>query len=182
MIKKINGKYVVLSETTGRRFGTYDTRAEAERRLRQIEFFKHLRARSGRRRATAARVAVLAVLAIVAWAIPAWSAGREARYSGTVIAVDRAAGTIVVEGMGPWRVKDGVTQLERRTISVAPSAEFVRLKRASGVAPSGWTGDFIESPLPAWQVKAGDWVTVSLQPDAKRPTAIRIDVGEPGEL
>lgn len=46
MIKKINGKYVVLSETTGRRFGTYDTKAEAERRLRQIEFFKHRRSRS----------------------------------------------------------------------------------------------------------------------------------------
>ena len=48
MIKKIGGKYVVLSETTGRKFGTYDTRAEAEQRLRQIEFFKHLRSRSGR--------------------------------------------------------------------------------------------------------------------------------------
>ena len=52
MIKRINGRYVVLSETTGRRFGTYDTRAEAEKRLRQIEFFKHLKTRSGRRRIT----------------------------------------------------------------------------------------------------------------------------------
>ncbi len=42
MIKKIKGKYVVLSETTGRSFGTYHTRAEAEKRLRQIEMFKHL--------------------------------------------------------------------------------------------------------------------------------------------
>lgn len=41
MIKKVNGKYVVLSETTGRVFGTYATLAEAKRRLRQIEFFKH---------------------------------------------------------------------------------------------------------------------------------------------
>lgn len=49
MIRKIGGKYVVLSETTGRRFGTYDTRAEAEQRLRQIEFFKHLRSRSSGR-------------------------------------------------------------------------------------------------------------------------------------
>ena len=47
MIRKVGGKYVVVSETTGRRFGTYDTRAEAERRLRQIEFFKHLRSRTG---------------------------------------------------------------------------------------------------------------------------------------
>ncbi len=43
MIKRVGGKYVVLSETTGRRFGTYDTLAEAEKRLRQIEFFKHLK-------------------------------------------------------------------------------------------------------------------------------------------
>jgi len=43
MIKKIKGKYVVLSETTGRKFGTYKTKKEAEKRLRQIEFFKHLK-------------------------------------------------------------------------------------------------------------------------------------------
>jgi len=41
MIKKIGGKYVVLSEKTGRRFGTYATLAEAKKRLRQVEFFKH---------------------------------------------------------------------------------------------------------------------------------------------
>lgn len=44
MIVKRAGKYVVVSETTGRRFGSYDTLAEAEKRLRQIEFFKHLKA------------------------------------------------------------------------------------------------------------------------------------------
>ncbi len=43
MIKKIKGKYVVLSEITGRRFGTYNTLKEAKNRLRQIEFFKHLK-------------------------------------------------------------------------------------------------------------------------------------------
>lgn len=41
MIRKIKGKYVVLSERTGRRFGSYDTLEEAKKRLRQIEFFKH---------------------------------------------------------------------------------------------------------------------------------------------
>jgi hypothetical protein len=56
MIVKRAGKYVVISATTGRRFGAYDTLAEAQRRLRQIEFFKHLRARAparARRRASA---------------------------------------------------------------------------------------------------------------------------------
>ena len=56
MIVRRAGKYVVISETTGRRFGTYDTRAEAEERLRQIEFFKHVKAGTpgrGRRRVSA---------------------------------------------------------------------------------------------------------------------------------
>jgi hypothetical protein len=49
MIRRRGGKYVVVSETTGRAFGTYDTLAEAERRLRQIEYFKHLKTRTPRR-------------------------------------------------------------------------------------------------------------------------------------
>ncbi|MDP2598279.1 MAG: hypothetical protein Q8P49_00440 [Candidatus Liptonbacteria bacterium] len=56
MIKKIKNKYVVLSENTvrhgsrqaRRKFGTYKTLAEAKKRLRQIEFFKHLKARGKR--------------------------------------------------------------------------------------------------------------------------------------
>ena len=43
MIKRKGSKYVVLSEKTGRAFGTYKTKKEAEKRLRQIEFFKHLK-------------------------------------------------------------------------------------------------------------------------------------------
>jgi len=50
MIVKRAGKYVVLSETTGRRFGTYATLAEAKKRLRQIEFFKHVKGRTPARR------------------------------------------------------------------------------------------------------------------------------------
>ena len=41
MIKKIKNKYVVMSETSGRKFGTYKTLAEAKKRLGQVEFFKH---------------------------------------------------------------------------------------------------------------------------------------------
>ena len=45
MIKKIKGKYVVLSEKTGRKFGTYTTKKGAAKRLRQIEFFKHMKSK-----------------------------------------------------------------------------------------------------------------------------------------
>jgi len=41
MIKKIKGKYIVLSENTGRVFGRFRTKNEAMERLRQVEFFKY---------------------------------------------------------------------------------------------------------------------------------------------
>jgi hypothetical protein len=48
MIKKIKGKYVVLSEKTGRSFGSYATKAEAEHRLGQVEMFKHMESDTAR--------------------------------------------------------------------------------------------------------------------------------------
>ena len=50
MIKKIKGKYVVLSEHTGRVFGRYKTKKEANKRLQQIEFFKRLKGNPGMRK------------------------------------------------------------------------------------------------------------------------------------
>lgn len=41
MIIKKGGKYVVVSEKTGRSFGSYKTKAEAVKRLQQVEYFKH---------------------------------------------------------------------------------------------------------------------------------------------
>ena len=43
MLKKKGKKWVVLSETTGRVFGTYDTKEKAKKRLQQMEMFKHLK-------------------------------------------------------------------------------------------------------------------------------------------
>ncbi len=40
MIKKIKEGYRVVSES-GRNMGTFKTKEEAKKRLRQIEFFKH---------------------------------------------------------------------------------------------------------------------------------------------
>lgn len=42
MIKKVKAGYKVLSEKTGKNLGgPYKTKEEAEKRLRQVEFFKH---------------------------------------------------------------------------------------------------------------------------------------------
>ena len=42
MIKKVKDGYKVVSEKTGKNLGgPYKTREAAEKRLRQVEFFKH---------------------------------------------------------------------------------------------------------------------------------------------
>lgn len=42
MIKKVKAGYKVVSEKSGKNLGgPYKTRQEAEKRLRQVEFFKH---------------------------------------------------------------------------------------------------------------------------------------------
>jgi hypothetical protein len=50
VIKKVKGKYVVMSENTGRSFGAYKTMSEAKHRLAQVEFFKHLAEHPGIRK------------------------------------------------------------------------------------------------------------------------------------
>lgn len=40
MIRRVKGGYRVVSHQTGRNFGTYRTKAQAQRRLAQIKRFK----------------------------------------------------------------------------------------------------------------------------------------------
>jgi hypothetical protein len=47
MIKKVKDGYKVVSEKKGKNLGgPYKTREEAEKRLRQVEFFKHNKGKS----------------------------------------------------------------------------------------------------------------------------------------
>ena len=46
MIKKVKGGYKVVSEKTGKNLGgPYKSRAQAAKRLKQVEFFKHSKGR-----------------------------------------------------------------------------------------------------------------------------------------
>ena len=90
--------------------------------------------------------------------------------------MDRDAGTIVLHEIGPWQVEKGVTQITTRTITVSPLTEFKRVTRVPGSGPTGWIEDFVEESLGAWQVKTGDFVTVHVQRQDDRPTALTIVV------
>jgi len=103
-----------------------------------------------------------------------------ARHAGLVIAVDKAAGTLVVGDMGPL-LSGGKSTVTRFTVHVTPSTEFVRVKRASSVAPNGWLGDYVETKLPPWDVKPGDFVAIMSDGDGQRRRAVKITVVDTSE-
>lgn len=116
---------------------------------------------------------VLAIVATLALTLgTAWASD----HSGTVMAVDPEKGILVIGEIGPWRVKDGKTEITRRTVVVEPSTLFVMVKRSPEPGPSGWPGEFVEVPLGAWAVKAGDFVTVQVEQKGERRTATKIAV------
>lgn len=122
-------------------------------------------------RLTACVAALLAALALEAWA------GTEpASISGTILALNKEAGTIVVGEVGPWRVKEGATEITPRTIAVTAATAFKQVKRAPGPGPTGWIGDFVEVGIGAWEVKQGDFVTIQVRQEGARLTAITIAV------
>jgi hypothetical protein len=49
MIVKEGNTWIVKSDTTGRVFGTYDNKDDAEKRLKQIEMFKHMKGKKRRK-------------------------------------------------------------------------------------------------------------------------------------
>lgn len=50
MIKKVSGGYVVVSHRTGKRLSrVYRSKSQAQRRLKQIQYFKYAKSRRRRR-------------------------------------------------------------------------------------------------------------------------------------
>jgi hypothetical protein len=118
------------------------------------------------------RTTIVGIATLVLTLGPAWAAD----HSGTVVAVDPAKGTIVIDEIGPWQTKGGKTISTHRTFVVEPATQFVTLKRRPEPGPSGWRGEFVEAPLGAWAVSKGDFVTVRVEEKEKRSVATRIAV------
>ena len=115
---------------------------------------------------------------LLSLAAPGSAEAGATRHSGIVAAVDQAAGTIVIEEIGPWRLKDGQTVITRLTVKPDGSTAWTRARRAAGVGPSGWHGEFIEAPQDAWGLKRGEYATVELERVGTRQVATRVTVSE----
>jgi len=121
--------------------------------------------------------ALLLSLAMLCLAMPG-SAQAAARHVGSVVAVDQATGTIVIEELGPWRVTGGQTVVAHFTAKADASTAWARARRASGAGPSGWLREFVVAPQGAWDVKPGDYVTIEVNRAGKSWMALRVTVSE----
>jgi len=117
-------------------------------------------------------------LAFLGIAVAGWAAPGSPGVAGQVLAVDRAAGRIVVGDTGP-RLPSGDSEVMRRSIRVTPATEFVEVSRAVGAAPTGWTGDYVERALAPWNVRPGEFVSVSIREGGGGPEALKVTVVEP---
>jgi len=115
---------------------------------------------------------------LVGFAAPCWAQPAVTGHSGMVTAVDRAAGTVTIEEIGPWRVEGGQTVVTPLTVRADGSTTWMRARRATGAGPTGWDGEFVEAPQGAWEVKPGDYVTVEVPREGKRRVAVRVTVTE----
>ena len=118
------------------------------------------------------------VLLLVVVGAPLGAGAEAIKHSGTIIAINKDAGTIVLNEVGPWRVEQGVTKITRRTISVIPSTKFVEVKRSM---ETPFPGDFVEGALVAGDLKVGDFVTVECLHEGKRLTAVKVTVTPPSQ-
>jgi hypothetical protein len=107
-------------------------------------------------------VGVLVGLAVGIW--PAHAADT-LRLSGTILTIERDAGTITVGEGGPSRVEDGGARVTSWRVRVDASTRVVRAERREEAGAAGWPGAFVEIPGDASDLQPGDFVTVVGQRD-----------------
>ena len=123
-------------------------------------------------------LALAAALAVAA-AFPVAAAAEGERRSGTVVAVDRTGGTVVVEEIGPGRGGEG-NEVARHRIVLEPTTPVVGIARAAGPAPDGWAGGFVQTPLSREALREGAFVTVTLRRENGQLAAEQVTVVTPG--
>jgi hypothetical protein len=103
------------------------------------------------------------------------TAAETMKHSGSVVTVHEPSGTLVMHEVGPWMVRDGKTVLTTLTITLTADTEFAMASRATPEVP-GTLGAFVERPIGAWALYAGDFVTVDCRHEGKRLIATKVTV------
>ena len=127
---------------------------------------------------TVSRMAAMFIVGMVCFGLTAPAVHADERRSGHVTGIDDRVGMILIEEMGPWQVRKGVTRVIRHTIVVTPSTKIASHIRVNVAGRFG--GDFIEVPLTLSDVSVGDFVTVECRRERGQLIASSITVAEVG--
>ena len=83
------------------------------------------------------------------------------RHSGTIVAIDKANGTITINEQGPWRGEG--TGVHRVTFQLRPEVNVMLIERTAGSDRDGWPGSFTSSKLSPSDLRVGDVVTLKAE-------------------
>jgi hypothetical protein len=118
-------------------------------------------------------VAIVLVAGLMA--AGAAAAAETMKHSGTIVAIDEAAGTLVMHEIGPWQRRDGKTVLTTLRITLTPRTEFAMVSRDAPAVP-GTVGPFVERPIGAWALYRDDFVTVDCRHEGRRLIGTKVTV------
>lgn len=104
----------------------------------------------------------------------AWAGSME-KHSGVVVAADERQ--VTIEEMGPWRGPS--TQPTRRVFQLTDGTKVALTERTSD-GSEGWPWAYSEQMLQTWDLRPGDFVTVTTEPQGRRAVAVVVQAVRPG--
>ena len=114
-------------------------------------------------------------LGLLLTASPIWAASSE-KHSGVIVAADPYQRTITIEEMGPWRGPG--TAPARRVFQITPGTRVALAERTPD-GSLGWPWAFTERALEPSDLRAGDYVTIEVEPQGKRAVAVQVQAVRP---
>jgi len=119
----------------------------------------------------------LSGIIVLGWLLAALPAGAAAveKHSGVVMSVEGTQ--ITIEEMGPWRGPD--TKPMGRTFQLTSATKVERVERAPE-GSNGWPWSYVSRPLDLSALRTGDYVTVTVDPAARRNVVLEVEAVRPG--
>jgi len=119
----------------------------------------------------------LSGIIVLGWLLAALPAGAAAveKHSGAVTSVEGTQ--ITIEEMGPWRGPD--TKPMGRTFQLTSATKVERVERAPE-GSNGWPWSYVSRPLDLSALRTGDYVTVTVDPAARRNVVLEVEAVRPG--
>jgi hypothetical protein len=105
--------------------------------------------------------ATIVLVTLTVLALPlAVNATSSVRHSGTVVSIDEARGSLVLEELGPWTGSLESTAV-RREVRLEADLEVTLVRRdPDGTGADGWRGGFAQTAIARSELRPGDYVTV----------------------